>query len=127
MESLLRTAEVAGLLGCTDRAVRKRISKGLLPVQWDEQAHGYLIPVSVLPPEVQTEYYKRHSQAVQATVEKKLGGALTPPPAEPLDHFTAAERQEIGFWLKAVEDWQTYRNQYSDKGRLTAITHTGYQ
>ena len=118
MEVLLKASEVAGLIGKSDRQVRRLADSGKIHCQRILNAQGiyvYMFPISSLPPEAQTEYYKRHSRTIQTTVEKKLGGRLKPAPAEALDHFTAAERQEISFWLKTVEDWQAYRNQYGDK------------
>lgn len=121
------------MVGCTGRAIRKRIACGKINyVQRTNQNNRpeYAIPLSALPHEAQVKYYEQRGQQVAASAAlaepgpsgtgapaSVAGNAAKPdkpapaPSRKPLDSYTEAERAEIRFWREMVSQWEDYRSQ----------------
>lgn len=114
MEPMLKPSEAAILLGCTDRAVRKRIGLGQLACIEqinDKNRTEYRIPLSELPLSAQQKHYSLHGLTL-STPEKTALQKVKPSPVQrPLDSYTDAEREKIGFWRDVVDQWMLYRSQ----------------
>ena len=87
---------------CTDRAIRKRINLGQMPCVEQINKNNrpeYRIPLKALPSSAQLRYYQEHGEPfaiAKPEPEKKY---------KPLDHFTAAEREEISEAMRLLERW----------------------
>lgn len=109
MTPMLSVQEAAVLLSLDERQVRRRAAKG----DWNSQVAKnernrpmYLIPLTEMDARVQKRYYDRYkaeTAAVLPAAQRKVAPAL--------DSFTAEEREEIAFWMRLTQEWQTYRAQ----------------
>lgn len=107
--------ELAGLKGCTERYIRKRIADGSLQA---EQISGlatgqggiqYRIPLSGLERKLQTKF-KRRLRVLEQSADPE------DTPAEfDLEGLTDEEREQIIFWKRTLEEWQQYRSGTSNK------------
>ena len=92
------------MIGCTDRAIRKRINAGALPSQQrmnERNRPEYVIPLSALPAAAQQRYYTEHLPPAPKTKAVKAGRSL--------EQYSAGEREQIALWTGLLEDWQQYR------------------
>lgn len=112
METMLRASEVASLMGCDPRSVRRKAAAGKIECRQvlnDLNRPEYLIPLEALEPHIQQRYFEQRKLPAAKEAAKKL----TPgekQPKKPLDHYTAEEREEIAFWMRLVDEWQDYRD-----------------
>lgn len=112
METMLRASEVASLMGCDPRSIRRKAAAGKIEARQvlnDLNRPEYLIPLEALEPHIQQRYFEQRKLPAAKEAAKKLAPTETQP-KKPLDHYTAEEREEIAFWLRLVEEWQDYRN-----------------
>lgn len=103
METLLKTAEVADLMGCSDRHVRNLIKREELKsisTLTVKKKPMFLIPLNSLDENLQRKY--------MAQLDHPAAPANSAASSQ-LDSFTAEEREEIQFWLDTLEEWQRYR------------------
>lgn len=76
----------------------------------------YQIPLSALHPEAQLRYFKEHGQPFPLVSEKSASAKAY----KPLDHFSAAEREEIRQEMETLARWQEYRRQPGRTAELDA-------
>lgn len=76
----------------------------------------YQIPLSALHPEAQLRYFKEHGHPFPLATEKPASAKAY----KPLDHFSAAEREEIRQEMETLERWQEYRRQPGRTAELDA-------
>lgn len=111
METMLRASEVASLMGCDPRSVRRKAAAGKIECRQvlnDLNRPEYLIPLEALEPHIQQRYFEQRKLPAAKEAAKKLAPDEKQP-KKPLDHYTAEEREEIAFWMRLVEEWQDYR------------------
>lgn len=105
----LTVKEVAELKGCGVRYLRKQIASGKLPATVDinpeNKRKQYMVELSDLPPAIQRRYYTRRQaeQPLPALAAEKLAREKS------FDEYSEAERQQITFWSRIIEDWLTAR------------------
>lgn len=107
METMLRASEVASLIGCDPRSVRRKAAAGKIECRQvlnDLNRPEYLIPLKALEPQFQQKYFDG--------LKLNTPGVSTPDPpkGKPLDQYTAEERDEIAFWMQLIKRWKDYRD-----------------
>lgn len=110
MEAMLKAAEVAQLMGCSKEYVTRMAREGRLQHEktLNERNRPLLLfPVSGLEPQLQERYYAQLKASLPA-VELPQGTGPKRKSAKAFDHYSAEEREEIAWWLKTVEEWQSY-------------------
>lgn len=101
----LTVREYAELRGCSERHARRLLVTEQTAYEIsDDPANKikqYLIPVSELPPALQSKYYgSRVGTAAAGTVKQP----------RMLEEYSAEERERIKMWSELLMDWQRYRN-----------------
>lgn len=118
MEILLNPGQAAALMGCHRTTVLRQIQCGYIKAtsKWNERNQlVYQIPLSTLHHEAQLRYYQKHGQPFPVVAPKAQEKAY-----KPLDHFSAAEREEIGETMRLLERWKEYRRQPGSAAQLDA-------
>ena len=116
MEAKLKPREVADLVRCDPSTIRRWIADGQLPAEQrlnERRRPEYLIPLSALPPEAQQRYFDRH--CIELAPIAAPAKRVPKPKAQPIDQYSAAEREQISFWTQLVEDWQRARDKAGKK------------
>lgn len=115
-EIYLTVKQLAEVKGCTERYIRNCITKGKIEaIQIEGQVGGnagthYSIPLSKLDEKVQLKY-KRYLKKQQKEVEKQVQEQQNKTIAD----LTEKEKQNVMFWRKVLESWQSYRGKEADK------------
>lgn len=115
-EIYLTVKQLAEIKGCTERYIRNCITKGKIEaIQIEGQVGGnagthYSIPLSKLDEKVQLKY-KRYLKKQQKEVEKQVQEQQNKTIAD----LTEKEKQNVMFWRKLLESWQSYRGKEADK------------
>ena len=76
----------------------------------------YAVLLSTLSPSAQLRYFKEHGQPFPLVSEKPASAKAY----KPLDHFSAAEREEIRQEMETLARWQEYRRQPGRTAELDA-------
>lgn len=110
MRTEIKAVEAAAFMCCDVRSIRRKARQGQIPCVVRNNARNrpeYFIPLAALPPEAQQRYHAQHS-----IVEVLTPPALSRPekPEREIDSYSAAERDEIDFWITLLERWQYYRD-----------------
>lgn len=114
MEAMLKATEVAQLMGCSKEYVTRMAREGRLQHEktLNERNRPLLLfPVSGLEPQLQQRYYAQLKSSLPA-VKLPQGAGPKQKAARAFDQYSAEEREEIAWWLKTVDEWQTYRAKY---------------
>ena len=109
---LLTVKETAALKTCSERYVKKLCKEGKLSciTEMNERNRPrYMIPVSSLPPELQTRYYKQKGETKAAEIQLKHSLE----PVKTIEDFTAQQRELIQKWITILSDWQQCRENYA--------------
>lgn len=61
--------------------------------------------------EIQLKYYEQHGLTLSAPEKTALQKVKPSPVQRPLDSYTDADREKIGFWQDVVDQWMLYRSQ----------------
>ncbi len=115
-ETYLTVKQLAEIKGCTERYIRNCITKGKMEaIQKTGLSTGqggmeYRIPLSKLDEKVQLKY-KRYLKKLQKEVEKQVQEQQNKTIAD----LTEKEKQNVMFWRKLLESWQSYRGKEADK------------
>ncbi len=107
METMLRATEVAALVGCDSRTIRRKAAEGKIECRQitnERNRPEYLIPLEALEPQFQQKYFEGMKLVTP------VGITSDPPKGKPLDQYTAEERDEIAFWMQLVKRWKDYRD-----------------
>lgn len=114
LEAMLTVNEVAQLSGKSPRHIRRMAQTKKLSYKVLTGPNGcpqYVFPLSALSaldPALAKKYLdQRQPQGVKAAKQKNSVPSAQQP--EPLENFTAAEREEISFWAQTVREWQDFR------------------
>lgn len=110
MRTEIKAVEAAAFMCCDVRSIQRKARQGQIPCVVRNNARNrpeYFIPLAALPPEAQQRYHAQHS-----IVEVLTPPALSRPekPEREIDSYSAAERDEIDFWITLLERWQYYRD-----------------
>lgn len=121
----LTVKEVAELKGCSERYIQNCISKGKLEAKEELNSKGktkFYIPVSALPEEIKTRYYKQKQQEIgllpelkKEPLEQRSKAVKKPVVKKNLDEYTAVQREEIAFWCDTLKEWQAARSKFKNK------------
>ena len=106
-------------MGCHRTTVLRQIQCGYIKATsiFNERNQlVYQIPLSALHPEAQLRYFKEHGHPFPLATEKPASAKAY----KPLDHFSAAEREEIRQEMETLERWQEYRRQPGRTAELDA-------
>ncbi|GMQ61170.1 Mu transposase C-terminal domain-containing protein [Vallitalea maricola] len=120
MEVLLTVKEVAELKNCSERWIRNQITNGNInDVLIEESSRGgkngkqYRIPLISLEPKYQRKYYRLQRQKEVVDIEiNNIDNEKS------FDKYTRQEREQIIYWKKLLEDWDTFRNTGGKKTEL---------
>ena len=116
LEITLNTAEFAELMGVSERHVRRLAQTQKYPhtVELNKRNRPeYIFHLSDLPADIQRRWYERNGERAEVTelleeAKQKIG--KKPASRKELDHYTAAEREQIAFWMDVVDEWRAYRS-----------------
>ena len=103
MEAMLNVQELAALSNKTPQYIRRLAKEGRIPCQEAKNGNNrplYLFPLNELDPRIQQRYFAKYMTSENQP--QKAGDGL--------DNYTAAERQEISWWIQVIEEWQSYRS-----------------
>lgn len=119
MNTALTVKEVAALRNCTEQAIRKQISGGVISARIDESCRytRYLIPLEELSPEDRRRYMREHE-----LLPDQPKPSAPPKPKRRFDEYTQKQRDDIAFWRKAVKEWREFRFGYP--GSAADADHT---
>ena len=104
-------------MGCHRTTVLRQIQCGCIKASSTFNERNqlvYQIPLSTLPSSAQLRYYQEHGEPfalAKPEPEKKY---------KPLDHFTAAEREEISEAMRLLERWAEHRSRPGSAAELDA-------
>lgn len=123
----LTVKQVAELKGCSERYVKKVIKDGKLEAEQsvnEKNRPKYLIPVSALPEEIKSKYYKQQHKELGLLPELMEAQTALKERSKPvkkpkkLDEFTADERSQIALWCDILKEWQSVRSKYKNKTEI---------
>ncbi len=117
METILSTKEMAELRGCSPQYIRRLAKEEKLSGEKRFNADGsseWVFPLAKLLPSDQQKYYAQMKASLPAAKLPQGAGPKRKTP-KAFDQYTADEREEIAWWLKTVDEWQTYRAKYPGK------------
>ena len=115
-ETYLTVKQLAEIKGCTERYIQSCVNKGKIIAEVTIGQVGgnagthYSIPLSKLDEKVQLKY-KRYLKKQQKEVEKQVQEQQNKTIAD----LTEKEKQNVMFWRKVLESWQSYRGKEADK------------
>lgn len=115
----LTVAELADLKDCSERYIRKLILCNEIKAEEITGSVGrggisYQIPLANLDPRLQKKYIrlKAKEQAEMEVPEADFDSKVIP---FNLEELSDAEREQVAFWKKLLQDWQTYRQSAKSK------------
>ena len=114
LEVMLSAREVAELTGWPLRTVRYRAQTGRIPavsILNNRNRSEYAFPLATQSNEIQLKYYEQHGLTLSAPEKTALQKVKPSPVQRPLDSYTDADREKIGFWQDVVDQWMLYRSQ----------------
>ena len=123
MGTMVTTAELAEIKGCTARYVRQLAQNGKLPATEKADAANnrkeYLFDIDQMDEQTRRRYYndKRREldlaepkKTVKTAGKRRLNGVQ-----KSFEEYTEAERQQAATWIKIIKVWEAYRNKSSRK------------
>lgn len=124
MDKLLTVQEVVELTGLTRQTIDYRIKKGKIQAivtMNEKNRKKYLIPLESLDIETQELYYSTRNtlETVDNTKIAKPDNSVNEVKA--FDEYTAEEREMIIFWKELINEWQTHRQSYKNKGEADSV------
>ncbi len=127
-QSYLTTKELAELQGCSERYIRNKIACGDIcaeQVVCTKNSHlQYVIPFAALPAEIKNQLTVKSAKKAVAKAKK---AAEPLPEPKPLDTYTAAQREQIAFWLRICREWEQVRMTAASKTQARAAFVTEVQ
>lgn len=114
MDIMVTPEQAASILNCHSTTVLRRIKSGTLQAELTINTRNrpqYRIPLAAFPYDKQAKYYEQHGLTLSAPEKTALQKVKPSPVQRPLDSYTDADREKIGFWQDVVDQWMLYRNQ----------------
>lgn len=114
MEVMLSAREYSALAGVSERHARRLAESGKLDaiaVINSRKRREYAFPLATQSNEIQLKYYEQHGLTLSAPEKTALQKVKPSPVQRPLDSYTDADRDKIGFWQDVVDQWMLYRSQ----------------
>ncbi len=119
----LTVTEMANLKNCSIQYIKRICKEG--KIQAELQPHPqnkqpcYMIPISVLPDDLQARYYAKLKRDAglepELTEEKPEKPQKTRKPSRSFEELSADERTRLNFWCELLQEWQGRRSQYKSK------------
>ena len=123
MGTMVTTAELAEIKGCTRQYIRRLAQNGKLPATEKADAANnrkeYLFDIDQMDEQTRRRYYndKRREldlaepkKTVKTAGKRRLNGLQ-----KSFEEYTEAERQQAATWIKIIKVWEAYRNKSSRK------------
>ena len=129
----LSVKEIAELKGCSERYVKKTIQDGKLEAEQtvnEKNRPKYLIPITALPEELRSKYYKQKRTELglmpelkdsKAELKEQSKAVKKPIKQKRLDEFTEDERSQIALWCSILKEWQIIRSKYKNKTEVDPL------
>lgn len=130
----LTVKNLAELKGCSIQYLKRIIKAGKIHAEMridpEIKQERYMIPVSTLPEDLKSKYYK-HKRTEAGIMPEKVESEE--PVKEPglkyrskgtqrsFDSFTAEERETIRFWINLLDEWQAERSRRKDKTEFDKV------
>ena len=114
MDIMVTPEQAASILNCHSTTVLRRIKSGTLQAELTINTRNrpqYRIPLAAFPYDKQAKYYEQHGLTLSAPEKTALQKVKPSPVQRPLDSYTDADREKIGFWQDVVDQWMLYRSQ----------------
>ena len=116
LEIKLNLRQIAELLNVSLRTIQHKAKTGQIPAECTLNSLNrpeYTVLLSDLPSDIQRRWYERNGERAEVTelleeAKQKIG--KKPANRKELDHYTAAEREQIAFWMDVVDEWRAYRS-----------------
>ena len=111
---MLSAREYSALAGVSERHARRLAESGKLDaiaVINSRKRREYAFPLATQSNEIQLKYYEQHGLTLSAPEKTALQKVKPSPVQRPLDSYTDADREKIGFWQDVVDQWMLYRSQ----------------
>ena len=108
MDVWIKAKEYSLLVGISERHARRLAESGKLDAVSTVNKKNrpeYLFPLLSLPPSAQEKYYAQQRAALALNVETETA---EPKASKPFDAYSEAEREEIVFWERVVQQWGGY-------------------
>ena len=102
------------MAGVSERHARRLAESGKLDaiaVINSRKRREYAFPLATQSNEIQLKYYEQHGLTLSAPEKTALQKVKPSPVQRPLDSYTDADREKIGFWQDVVDQWMLYRSQ----------------
>jgi hypothetical protein len=118
----LTTKQVAELQGCTIQYIRRLVQNGTITsVETpNEKNHKkYLIPISSLDPTLQRRWYQNNHQPLPSDL-KKDKQSPKPMQSRTLEEMSADEREQVSWWIRILDDWDSARSGAANKTEADA-------
>lgn len=117
----LTVKEAAELKGCSERYIKKLCKEGAIKAEVKLHPQNkqpcYMIPVSALPENLQSKWYKQKRTESgllpEQQEEKPKKQKKTAVPQRTFEELSADEREEVTLWTEIVRDWQGLRSTYN--------------
>lgn len=119
MNIQLNPEHAAALIGCHRTTVLRQIQNGRIRARQrtnERNQPEYLIDLTSLPVEAQRRWYAQQgekavtTEQLEAAARKNSGARKTAASGRrELDEYTLAEREQIAFWMRTVEEWRQFR------------------
>lgn len=119
MNVQLNPEHAAALIGCHRTTVLRQIQNGRIRAQQrinERNQPEYIIDLNSLPVEAQRRWYAQQgekavtTEQLEAAAQKRARGQkATAIKRRELDEYTLAEREQIAFWMRTVEEWREFR------------------
>lgn len=129
---MLTVKEVAELMKCSERTVRRKIAENnLKAIEQKNKKNGqmeYLFKLEDLPESLQKKYLKQEELFLpEAKDSANYGKGLTTG-KKSFSDYNDQEREEIREWIEILKQWQTERSMYHNKGEadkniIASINH----
>ena len=106
LDIMVTPEQAASILNCHSTTVLRRIKSGTLQAELTINTRNrpqYRIPLAAFPYDKQAKYYEQHGLTLSAPEKTALQKVKPSPVQRPLDSYTDADRDKIGFWQDVVD------------------------
>ena len=103
--------EAADIKCCSEQYLRKQALNGEINTVTELTKNNrkrYMIPLSEFTTEEQIKYYKSHDMPLPEELEKPKKTKKTVSRSTNIEDYTADQRDEMAFWHKILQEWDSY-------------------
>ena len=101
---MITTKEYAEIRGCSETYVNRLVRTGKIKsisTTTDKNVKKNLIPLDQFTDDIKLQYYKSNNIISTDLVVDDISQ---------FESLSMEEREECSFWIKIIEEWQSYRN-----------------